>query len=449
MERLTFWSKRLTHVSPRSFKFFCVTPLRMESRSTATKSNTGVLLGIPLPLLVIGFLAAGLILGGLFPRNRVINVIYLSGTYFPKIFVTFAAFFVFSLLSAAMAKLVLFHREKAGRLFGLILLLYVTLGLISLIYAAICVPVLTHIPFTLPGIPVPGVIEWISQVGLTFSTILTRQPLMQALIGAMVMGYVTARVRILHPIAHGFIKAGNAILRFFKGVIWYYPVMIFCLAIGIPLKFGSKGMLMVGQTVLWVALVTMVWSGIMIFVTRLATRRTFRQILSYYGSVWPIGFGTGGSYDTLAMNMISAEKDLGLHEAIAEVSIVFGTVLNKNCSTMSVLLVTVTVANLLHIPISLTQIILLIPPVLILSLESPGIPGGSGFFMSPIVGVLLNAPDINAFVTTFVSIYSGLIPMLTTAGNTTNDGIVGAFIQDRFIRYLGLDEISKVAARIK
>lgn len=63
---------------------------------------------------------------------------------------------------------------------------------------------------------------------------------MQALIGAMVMGYVTTRVRILHPIAHGFIKVGNAILRLFKGVIWYYPVMIFFLAIGIPLKFGSN-----------------------------------------------------------------------------------------------------------------------------------------------------------------------------------------------------------------
>src|SRR6202000_3250057 len=82
----------------------------------------------------------------------------------------------------------------------------------------------------------------------------------------------------------------------------------------------------------------------------------------------------GGSYDTLAVNLVSAEEDLGLSPEIAEISIVFGTVLNKNCATMSVLLVTVIVAKLLGVPISLLEIVLLIPPVVILGLESPGIP---------------------------------------------------------------------------
>jgi len=122
-----------------------------------------------------------------------------------------------------------------------------------------------------------------------------------------------------------FMKAGDAILVFFKALLWYYPIMIGCLAIGIPMKFGTKG-------------------------------------------------------------------NLGLRREVAEVSIVFGTVLNKNCTTMAVLLVTITVARLLNIPISLTEILMLIPPVLILGLESPGIPGGAGFFMSPIIGVLLAAP---------------------------------------------------------
>jgi hypothetical protein len=36
------------------------------------------------------------------------------------------------------------------------------------------------------------------------------------------------------------------------------------------------------------------------------------------------------------------------------------------------------------------------------------------------------------FVTTFVTLYSGLIPMLATAGNTTDDGFVGAIVNDCF-----------------
>ena len=411
--------------------------------------KAGVYFSIPLPLWVVGLMALGLLLGFFFPKNSVVRILYNSGTWFPKTVVTFAAFFIFNLLAAAMAKLVLFHRQKAGRLFSLILALYVTMGAISLIYITLWIPYLTNLPFTRPGVAIPGVGEWLSEIGHTFSDVLSQQPLLQALVGAMIAGYLTASIPGLRPIAFGFIRVGDAILWLFKKLLWYYPIMIGCLAIGIPMKFGSKGMVMYGQTVLWVALVTVFWSALMIVVTKLFTHRTFKQIFSYYGTVWPVGFGTGGSYDTLAVNVISAENDLGLSEEIAEVSIVFGTVLNKNCATMSVLLVTITVARLLNIPISLSEIIILIPPVLILGLESPGIPGGAGFFMSPIVGVLLNAPDMTAFVTTFVTVFSGLIPMFNTAGNTTDDGAVGALIQDTFAPYLGIDEKTEASKRLK
>lgn len=415
----------------------------------AKQKKVGVFFGIPLPVWVVGLLVVGLALGSLWPKNPVIMALYTSGTYFPKTVVTFAAFFIFNLLAAAMAKLVMFHRERAGKLFGLILGIYVLMGATSLIYVAIWMPFLTRIPITLPGVPIPSPLEWVVQVGHTFSNVLTQQPLLQALLGAMVVGYFTARIPSLHPVALGFIKVGDAILWLFKKLLWYYPIMIGCLAIGIPMKFGTKGMAMYGETVLWVAIVTMVWSVLMILLVKFTTKRTWKQIFSYYGAVWPTGFGTGGSYDTLAVNIISAEHDLGLRREVAEVSIVFGTVLNKNCATMSVLLCTITVCRLLDIPISLMEILMLIPPVMILGLESPGIPGGAGFFMGPIIGVLLNAPDLNVFITTMVAVFSGLIPMFNTAGNTTDDGIVGALLNDRFAGALGLeDEFSKVASNI-
>src|SRR5260370_6238195 len=36
--------------------------------------------------------------------------------------------------------------------------------------------------------------------------------------------------------------------------------------------------------------------------------------------------------------------------------------------------------------------------------------------------------------------YSGLIPMFSPAGNTTSDGLVGAWINDRFANYLRFTE---------
>jgi Na+/H+-dicarboxylate symporter len=260
------------------------------------------------------------------------------------------------------------------------------------------------------------------------------------LISAVVIGYLAAIVPGLRSVARGLIMGGQSTLWLFKKLLWYYPVMIGCLAIGIPLKFGLKGMMAYGHTTLWVGLVTVSWSVILAGIVKLTTKRSWKQIASYFASVWPMGFGTGGSYETLAMNVVSAETDLGLSRDIAEVSIVFGTVMNKSCATMSVMLVTISVARLLNFPLSLVEIVTLIPPVLILGLESPGIPGGAAFFMSPIIAVLLHVRDIDVFVATFVTMYSGLIPMFATAGNTTNDGLVGALLNDGFASYLRLAE---------
>lgn len=387
---------------------------------------------IPLPIMVVGYLTVGMILGYFFPTNQFVSALHISGTYFPKTIVTFAALLIFNLLAGAMAKLMLFHKEQAGRLFGLIFGAYVLMGLVSLFYVTGWITILTDLPFFLPGLEVPGPGAWFSQIGHTFANVLTQQPLLQALVGAVFVGWLAAKFEALHPIAHGFIHVGDKILWFFKKLLWYYPIMIGCLAMGIPLKFGTKGMMLYGQAVLWVMIVTCTWVALMILFCRYCTKRSWKQIFSYYGTVWPTGFGTGGSYDTLAINIISAERDLGLKENIAEISIVFGTVLNKNCSTMSVMIVTIIVSKLLGVPISLSEILMLIPPVMILGLESPGIPGGAGYFMSPIIAVLLNAPDTGVYVTTFVAVFSGFIPMFSTAGNTTDDGVVGALLQDRF-----------------
>ncbi len=401
---------------------------------------------IPLPILVVGYLIVGLCLGYAFPKNEIIGALHISGTYFPKTIVTFAALLIFNLLAAAMAKLMLYHKEQAGKLFGLIFGAYLLMGCVSLLYVTGWISVLSDIPMFLPGLDVPGPMAWVAQIGHTFANVLTQQPLLQALVGAMLLGWLAAKFEQLHPIAHGFIAVGDAILWFFKKLLWYYPIMIGCLAIGIPMKFGAKGMALYGQGVLWVMIVTCTWVALMILLCKFCTKRTWKQILSYYGAVWPTGFGTGGSYDTLAVNIISAERDLGLHEDIAEVSIVFGTVLNKNCSTMSVLIVTIIVSQLLGIPISLSEILMLIPPVMILGLESPGIPGGAGYFMSPIIAVLLGAPDPATYVTTFVAVFSGLIPMFSTAGNTTDDGVVGAFLQDHFGHWISSHSLQRESA---
>ena len=218
-----------------------------RKEATSRWKNPGAYFGIPLPVWVLVFLGAGLTAGFLFPHNRVAIALYTSGTYFPKTVVTFATLVIFALLSGATAKLVLVHRQRARRLFGLILMAYVILGLVSLIFVTIWIPILTTLPLSVPGVAVLSLGQSLREIAGTFATLLTDQPLIQTLAGAVAVGYISATFPGLRSIAQGFIMGSDATLWLFKKLLWYYPIMIGCLAIGIPLRFGVKGMSAYGQ----------------------------------------------------------------------------------------------------------------------------------------------------------------------------------------------------------
>jgi Na+/H+-dicarboxylate symporter len=376
-------------------------------------------------------LGTGLGLGFAFPQNPVVLAIAQSGTWFPRTIVTLATAIVFILMSAAVARTLLTH-ARGTRFLAILVTLYLVMAAVSLLYVAAWIPVLTGLPFDRADVPLPGLLQWLQGVGRTFSGTLTEQPLLQVLVVATIAGALTGSVGILRPAAHGVIVAGDWILAAFAKLLWYYPIMIGCLAIFIPARFGVRGLEVYGRTSLNLAIVALIWSAAMLLLVRAITTRTWPQIWKYFATVYVTGFGTGGSYDTLPVNLVSAERDLGLRPQVARTSIVLGTVLNKNVATMGVMLVTVSTCGLLGIPITMTEIAVLIPPVMILGLESPGIPGGAGVFMSPVIASLLAVSDPATFVTTFVTFYTGLIPMFATAGNTTDDGFVGAIVNDRF-----------------
>jgi Na+/H+-dicarboxylate symporter len=386
---------------------------------------------VPQPVTIAICLLTGLGLGLAFPTSPVVLAIAQSGTWFPRTIVTLATAIVFVLMSAALARTLLSH-VRGTRFLAILVTLYLVMAAVSLLYVSAWIPVLTGLPFNRADVPLPGFFQWLREVGRTFTGTLTEQPLLQVLVAATIAGALVGSVRLFRPAAHGIIAAGDWILAAFAKLLWYYPIMIGCLAIFIPSRFGVRGLEVYARTSINLAIVAMVWSAAMLLVVRVTTKRTWPQIWKYFATVYVTGFGTGGSYDTLPVNLISAERDLGLRPQVARASIVLGTVLNKNVATMGVMLVTVSTCGLLGIPITMTEIAVLIPPVMILGLESPGIPGGAGVFMSPVIASLLAVPDPATFVTTFVTFYSGLIPMLATAGNTTDDGFVGAIVNDRF-----------------
>ena len=386
---------------------------------------------VPQAAKIVASLVIGLGLGLAFPHDAVVLAIAQSGTWFPRTIVTLATGIIFILMTAALARTLRSH-ARATRFLAVLVTLYVSMAAVSLLYVSAWIPLLTGLPLSRPDVPLPGVLGWLHGILLAFGTTFAEQPLLQVLVAATVAGVVVGSMRALDAAAHAIILCGDWLIAAFAKLLWYYPIMIGCLAILIPSRFGLSGVEVYGRTSLDLAIVALAWSAAMLLLVRAITRRTWPQIWKYFATVYVTGFGTGGSYDTLPVNLVSAERDLGLRPQVARASIVLGTVLNKNVTTMAVLLVTVSTCALLNVRITMTEIAVLIPPVMILGLESPGIPGGAGVFMSPVIASLLTVPDHAMFVTTFVTLYSGLVPMLSTAGNTTDDGFIGAIVNDCF-----------------
>jgi hypothetical protein len=97
--------------------------------------------------------------------------------------VTLAAVLVFHLLAAAVAKLILYHKGRAGALFVRIVSLYIVMGIVSLVYVLAWLPFLAQLPLSLPGVPLPTPLEWARQIGSTVFHVMSQQPLLQALLG--------------------------------------------------------------------------------------------------------------------------------------------------------------------------------------------------------------------------------------------------------------------------
>ena len=238
-------------------------------------------------------LAVGVALGLLFPRNPIVLAAALTGTWFPKTIVTFATIVIFILMSAALAKTLLTHR-RSGRFLSYTVSLYVLMGLVSLMYVSAWIPVLTGLPMNRPGQGLPGLAGWLHGIAIAFKTAFTEQPLLQVLVAAFIIGALAGSVRTLHPVARGLIRGADWTLNAFGKLLWYYPIMIGCLAIYIPARFGTHGLAIYGRTTLNLAVVSLVWSAGMILLVRLVTKRSWTQIWKYFATVYTAGFGTGG-----------------------------------------------------------------------------------------------------------------------------------------------------------
>src|SRR5206468_9342116 len=98
-------------------------------------------------------------------------------------------------------------------------------------------------------------------------------------------GALAGTIPSLHAVAQALIRGADWILGGFAKFLWYYPVMIGCLAIWIPSRFGRYGLEVYGRTSLNLAIVAVVWSAAMIVLVRATTDRKSTRLNSSHDQI--------------------------------------------------------------------------------------------------------------------------------------------------------------------
>ena len=110
-----------------------------------------------------------------------------------------------------------------------------------------------------------------------------------------------------------------------------------------------------------------------------------------------------------------------------------GSVLCTNATLICVVILTGLVAAVLGIPLSLIELLLVIPVAFLISFGIPGIPGELLLFAGPISMVLAIPPEVSPiFLALYLGLQIGLPDSFRTGGNTTNNYVYAIILNETY-----------------
>ena len=221
-----------------------------------------------------------------------------------------------------------------------------------------------------------------------------------------------------------FCRAASAIS--FKLIDWlmeYFPFGVFALSF---VNFARNGVLLFGPYLRIVACVIACVSGMIFLVYPLALfvfcRRNPYKILLALRAPILTAFATRSSAAALPVSLRTAEK-LGVSPSLSSFSLPLGCTINMDGVCVHLPVFVILASNIFGIPLTATQMAILLVSVVFASVGAGGVPGGSVFLLFM---VLENAGFNPAQTATIVALALGINPILDmfeTACNVTGDNV--------------------------
>lgn len=284
-----------------------------------------------------------------------------------------------------------------------------------------------------------------------FQVLLVHSNAIAAIVLAVIAGVFAAHSDLFN---RPFQYVSDGIERLGEGLIYVLPPILFMTGAALPgivdraaqraAEAGAgRGGALLGLTAIEayffviaaIAVLCAVWVIVFVLVVHRVTGMSVREFLTeHFAYVYPFAFASASSVATIPINLERTGKGLGVRKEVREFIVPLGATVNMDGTMMGAIVITVVSAMLMGFQPSVIDLLFTIVPLVIVTVGVPGIPGGLGIVVAPVLADMLPLPPgtETAFVLVWIAFSIGLGDNIRTGVNVTDDALISKLFDHAF-----------------
>ena len=275
-------------------------------------------------------------------------------------------------------------------------------------------------------------------VGIVPGDIITpfqKSDMLQIIFMAMILGLAAASLAKKYPLGRDLLLLFNAIVSKITAVlVTFIPLIVFC---SMAKMMISMNLADLANVILWVPVIF--FGDVLMIVMYLLLLLVFAGLnpltflMKYYPAM--VTAFTFSSSNAALPSSIKQCDEMGISPRVYSFSLPLGATINMDGSCISLVITALFFAKIFDIPVTGSVLLSLFISIIVLSMGSPGVPGGN------LVCIALLVPQIGIPAES-ISLVMGLYPlvsMMQTCANVTGDAVVTTIVA----KHEGLMDIEK------
>lgn len=241
---------------------------------------------------------------------------------------------------------------------------------------------------------------------------------LQIVVLAAILGIATTQLGQRAAAVNNFFECGNSLfLRATALITRFLPIMIFCSVVSLIFSVdGERALSLLSFLGADLLAVVLMMGAYMLLILMISHLNPITFMKKCFGHFWTCFFIRSSSA-AMPLTMDICGKKLGINKKIYSFSIPLGATINMDGFNITLMIATMFLAKIYGIPMSSSQVVLLMVTVILLSMATPGIPG-SGIVCFAILNATFGIPMEAMVICTCVEL---LVDPIDTAMNVTGD----------------------------